>query len=373
MIKRILANVEDIKMQIKKSSYNFFSVKSFFGFDDIMRFIKILYLFFSIVLNLLIVISLLKRKKNKNSIGLCLTGNILIINFIHTFSYILNWVTNIDNAYILNEKYKIGGLLIGNPKDNYSVCQIQGYMLLYSSLSQDLSIIIFFYIINMSKLPSKLNIYLLLFGLGHFLPFFYTTFCAIIDGLGLNDRYCYIKKFEYTNNDYEIYKYFRVLIIVTYTIRAINLAISIFLLLKINKYVKEHNLTKIYILKTYFLLILQVITIFIGFIYRISHLIANDNNKAFSNAYLCVNTIDGILFPLYYSISNGIYTNLFCKNLDNESVNSLLSEDKGNNPILNTTGSSSSLSVHSNNGDKTFAMVDVKDDNNFDLSYSNLN
>ena len=154
MIKRILAN-EAIAEQIKNSSYNFFSVKSFFGFDDIIRFIKILYLFFSIVLNLLIVISLLKRKKNKNSIGLCLTGNILIINFIHTFSYILNWVTNIDNAYILNEKYKIGGLLIGNPKDNYSVCQIQGYMLLYSSLSQDLSIIIFFYIINMSELPSK--------------------------------------------------------------------------------------------------------------------------------------------------------------------------------------------------------------------------
>ena len=89
------------------------------------------------------------------------------------------------------------------------------------------------------------------------MPFFYTTFCAIIDGLGLNDRYCYIKKFEYTNQDYKIYKYFRVLIIVTYTIRAINLAISIFLLVKINKYVKEHNLTRIYILKTYFLLILQ--------------------------------------------------------------------------------------------------------------------
>ena len=369
MTKRILAN-EAIAEQIKNSSYNFFSVKSFFGFDDIIRFIKIFYLFVSIILNLLIVISLLKRKKKKNSIGLCLTGNILIINFIHSFSYILNWVTNIDNAYILDKKYKIGGLLIGNPKDNYSVCQIQGYMLLYSSLSQDLSIIIFFYIINMSKLPSKLKIYIILFGVGHFLPFFYTTFCAIIDGLGLNDRYCYIKKFEYTNQDYKIYKYFRVLIVVTYTIRAINLAISIFLLVKINKYVKEHNLTKIYILKTYFLLIVQVMTIFIGFIYRISHLIANDNNKAFSNAFLCVNTIDGILFPLYYSISNGIYTNLFCKNINNESVNSLLSEDKGNNPLLNITGSSSSISVHSNNEDKTFAMVDVKDDNNFDLSYS---
>ena len=87
MIKRILAN-EAIAEQIKNSSYNFFSVKSFFGFDDIIRFIKIFYLFVSIILNLLIVISLLKRKKKKNSIGLCLTGNILIINFIHSVSYI---------------------------------------------------------------------------------------------------------------------------------------------------------------------------------------------------------------------------------------------------------------------------------------------
>ena len=126
--------------------------------------------------------------------------------------------------------------------------------------------------------------------------------------------------------------------------RAINLSISVYLLIKINKYVKKHKFRNLYIFKTYFLL-------------------------GFSNAFLCINTIDGILFPLSYSLSNGIYTNLFCKNnINNESLNSLFSDDnENNNYILDDTYSTSS---HRSNDDKTFALVDVKDDNNFDLSYS---
>ena len=358
--------------KICNSDYNFFTVKGFFGFNDGIRLVKLIYIFISFILNLLIVISLSKRKKKQNSIALVLTGNILLINFIHTFTYILNWVTNLDNPYKMeynNKNYKVGGLLIGNPTHNYFVCKLQGFMLLYSSLSQDISIIIFFYSINMSTVPSKLKIYTILLGIGHFLPFFYSTICAIIDGIGLNDRYCYIKKFEFTNPSYKIYKYFSCLIIITYSMRAINLSISVYLLIKINKYVKKHKFRNLYIFKTYFLLILQVITTSIGFIYRISHLIANDNNKGFSNAFLCINTIDGILFPLSYSLSNGIYTNLFCKNnINNESLNSLFSDDNENkNCIIDDTYSTSS---HRSSDDKTFALIDVKDDNNFDLSYS---
>lgn len=373
MIKRLL---DDIAAQIKDSSYNFFSVKAFFGFDDVIRLIKIIHIFFSFILNLLIVISLLKRKRKrkKNSIGIGLTGNILIINFLHTFAYILNWVVNIDKGYtkkIGNNTYKIGGLLIGNPKNNYTLCQIQGFLILYSSLSQDISIIIFFFLINMSNPPTKLCLYSILLAIGHFYPFFYATFFVFIDGIGLNDRYCYIKKFEYKNNDYDLYDNFRILIIVTYSLRAINLIISIFLLVKINKYVKKQKLKKIYILKTYFILILQVITISIGFIYRISHLIANDNNKSYSSVFLCINTIDGILFPIYYCLSNDIFTNLFCKNNFSESLYSMRSEDNSNNRLFDDCSSNSSHP--SNKDDITFSMVDVKDENNFEISYYNEN
>ena len=58
----------------------------------------------SFILNLLIIMSILKRKKKKFSIAFNLIGNILIINFIHTLTYILNWVTIINNDYVFKDK-----------------------------------------------------------------------------------------------------------------------------------------------------------------------------------------------------------------------------------------------------------------------------
>ena len=126
-----------------------------------------------------------------------------------------------------------------------------------------------------------------------------------------------------------------------------------------------------YLFKTYFILIVQVITITFGFIYRISHVTSNHNKKALSNVFLCINTLDGILFPLSYCLSNGIFTHLFCNKNFNVSTNSMLSEGGGNNNAI--LDESSSSSHRTNEEDKTFAMVDVKYDNNFDLSYYNIN
>ena len=356
----------------------FFSFKGFFGFNDGIRLVKMINIFISFILNLLIIISILKRQKKHYTIAFNLTGNILIVNFIHTSAYILNWVTNINNALEFSENdntYKVGGLLIGSPRKDFYVCQIQGFLLVYSSLSQDISIIIFFYLINRTSIPSKLNIQIKLLFFAHILPFLLGVFYLLIEGIGLNDRYCYIKKFEfdykknYSDNNsspYSLYDYFRVLIIVTYTFRGINLGISIYLLIIINRYVKEHHLTKLYILKTYSILIVQIITITIGFIYRLSHIISNKNNKNFSDVFLCINTIDGILFPLSYSLSNGIYQNLCYSHNFNNSVDSLIID---NDEVKDDLKSSSS-SHSTRQKDNTFAMIDIRDeDNNFDLSY----
>ena len=374
MIKRLLENgTIPINETIRSGKYNFFSINDFFGFNDSIRLIKIINIFTSFILNLLIVISLLKRKrqKYKNTIAFNLVGNILLINFIHTVTYILNWVTNINNAYTFKKnknEYKVGGLLIGSPRKNFFVCQIQGFLLVYSSLSQDISIIIFFYLVNKTSIPSKLNIQLKLLILGHLLPFLLGVIYLIIGGIGLNDRYCYIKKFEFVNKDsnpdYSLYDNFRALIIIIYTIRGINLVISVYLLIIINKYVKKHHLTRTYILKTSSILIVQIVTITIGFIYRVSHIISNDINKIISDIFLCINTLDGILFPLSFSLSNDIYHYLFSDQKYNDSLDSLMIADelKDNNII----SSSDSSSPKNNN---TFAMIDIKDENNFDLSY----
>ena len=69
--------------------------------------------------------------------------NILIVNIIHSSSYLLNWMRYVKNDYYefsldenhKNKKYHIGGLLIGNPKNKEWVCLLQGYLMIFSSLS----------------------------------------------------------------------------------------------------------------------------------------------------------------------------------------------------------------------------------------------
>ncbi len=362
---------KNISEEIKSGNYDFFSIRTFFGFDDFIRFIKIIYLLINIILDIIILISIIKTKKLKSSVALQLKGNILIINFIHTLSYTINWVTNIsyDKGYKLKDEdnhiYNIGGLLIGNPTNYFWVCKTQAFMIIFSSISQDLVIIIFFYIINRTKIPKIKTLKLITISLGYFLPFIIAFIYLCFDGLGLNDRYCYIKKFDFSENSgYNINPNFDSLITIIYTIRAINLSISICLIIKIIMYIKTYKLTNLYIIKTSSILIIQTTTITIGLIYRISHFLAKDNNIFFSNLFLFINTMDGILYPLYFCLSNGIFGYFFC--------NKLLKHDN-----LISVGDDDDLINHNNNSDlnlssksdKNFVMFDVKDDNNFDISY----
>ena len=134
--------------------------KYFFSGDKI-RSVIIVYIIISLIFNVLYLISFISilRRKPKKRIHLILMSNILIINFVHTFSYLYEWILqNINNnssLYIDNNGIKcvkpdcnnsdynrIGGLLVGN-MDNMTACKTQAFFLVFSSLSQD--IIIFSY------------------------------------------------------------------------------------------------------------------------------------------------------------------------------------------------------------------------------------
>lgn len=394
---------------ILKSNYSFFSAKYFFGLGynnysyDPVRIFKLLNILISFILNLLIIIFLIIRKKKKFSIALALTGNILIINFMHTLSFSFEWILKenndnikslhiIKNGTVINNDYnntfpnyyQIGGLLVGNPS-NFKVCKFQAFFLIFSALAQDVLIIIFFYIINLTNVPNKNKIKLFII-FGYFFPLIVAGIYLLIGGLGLNDKYCYIQKFEYDkvencsnliyNNIDNIscnvkYKFsktkFRLLINFIYGLRGINLIISSYFLYKIIQYVKLNKLKNMYILKLSAILIVQVITIFLGLIYRIGSSFDEKFSRNFANIFLCLNTLDGILFPLSYSLSNGVYRTLFCSNRKDSKES--LSDDQ--DELMSFGSGSSFLILPSPTREKTFAMIDVKDDNNFDLSYAN--
>ena len=367
---------------INKKNYNFYKPIYFFGFgdkdysSDPVRILKLLYILISFILNLLIIISLLKRKKKKFSIALILTGNVLIINFIHSFCYSFEWILKEEGKNFIIDKngnfgtntagttYEIGGLLIGNP-NNLGVCKFQGFSLIFSALSQDILINIFFYIVNRPKVPNKNLIRIILIVLGYFIPLLISLIYILKDAIGINDKFCYIKKFYKTENSYKYNENYAISITIIYSLRSINLIISSILLYKIIIYVKQNKLKNMYILKLSAILIVQVLTILIGLIYRIFGLISESFSRNFARIFLCINTLDAILFPLSYSLSNGIYNHLFCGISTTD--NMYLSDDQAD--VLSNKSTNSSQSA-GNPEEKTFAMVDVKDDNNFDLSYS---
>ena len=100
------------------------------------------YAIINLILNLLIIISIIKSKTKKFSVAWQLTGNILLMNFIHSPSYLLNWNSydkilidengNIMDENVTGNMYKVVGLLIGD-LEHMRVCITQSFLLVFSA------------------------------------------------------------------------------------------------------------------------------------------------------------------------------------------------------------------------------------------------
>ena len=106
-------------------------------------------------------------------------------------------------------------------------------------------------------------------------------------------------------------------------------------------------------------------TLLLGLIYRLSSVFQNNSfSESFSGPFLLVNTIDGILIPLSYSLSNGIYSILYYRIIKRGSLSDNSDDtDDGIDP----KGMEESMTSKFDK-DKTFAMLEIKNNNNFDLS-----
>ena len=239
--------------------------------------------------------------------------SVLLMNFIHTFTYFFEWVIKKDveteKVNIKGYEVKVGGLLTGNPK-NISACKIQGFLLIFSSISQDFLINIFFYLVNSSKFNefySELAIVIL----GLVFPFIFTLILELAGAIGLNDQFCYVKKFDYIieNNSvrYEYFEGFQAWVIIVYSIRILNFIATVYFLTKILSYVKKENQPRLYIFKSIFIPIIQLFTIGIGVLYRFINLISSKASAHLSGTYLILNTVDGVLFPIGFALQNSIF------------------------------------------------------------------
>ena len=301
--------------------YSINSVNDFFGGSDPIRIVIIFYIFLSLILNTLIFITIgftIKLRNIKFPLATWIMLLVLIMNFLHTFSYFFEWVIKDEDTvipytiHIKDYTNKIGALLTGNPKNNFG-CTFQGFMLIFTSISQDFLINIFFYLVNSTEVnESQTKIILLLLGI--IFPFFFTLMLGVFGALGLNDEFCYVKKFDYDfeNNEgkecvkYIYYEGFQIAVMTVYAIRVINFIVTAFLLKRIWSFVRQRNKPTIYLIKSIFIPIIQLVTVFIGVIYRLFNQFNPRTSQNLSGVYLVLNTADGVLFPVGFAFQNSL-------------------------------------------------------------------
>ena len=375
---------------ILSGDYNLEVSKYFFN-GDIIRLIIIIFIIISFIVNVLYFITSLKTKFNKeiHQINLILTRNILFINFLHIFSYLYEWVLqNVDNEsslYLSKEDgsmgskeskddknyIQIGALLVGNMY-NMEACKAQGFFLVFTSLSQDIIIVILFYMVNKSTRLSQAKTYIFLFA-GYLCSFIISIIYLSVDnGLGLNDKYCFIKKFvfeeekdeEHVIKTYKINSNFKVMIIIYYIIRLIFIITSSCLLYKIVKYIRKKGYGKGYLIRLSSFLLLQIFTIAFGIMYRIGGMINEKFSRDFVDIFIIVSNLDGLVFPLVSYFSNNMYLNL-CGKKTNDELDIFLSQDTGGNDVT----ANATLNNQTRNNDKSGISTPNGNNNNFEVSY----
>ena len=374
-------NTENIQI----GNYNFDVSKYFFN-ADIFRLIIIIFIIISFIVNVLYFITSLKTKFKDELLqnNLILTRNILFINFLHKFSYLYEWVLqNVDNESSLyankdngeigtienkddKNYFRIGGLLVGNMY-KMEACKAQGFFLVFTSLSQDILILILFYMINKSTRLSKAKTCIFL-SVGYLCSFIISIIYLSVNGLGLNDKYCFIKKFIFDEKQldkpYQMNSNFILMIIIYYLIRLIFIIISSILLYKIVQYIKKNEYGKGYLIRLSSFLLLQIFSIAFGIMYRIGGMINEKFSRDFVDIFLIVNNLDALVFPLFSFFSNNMYLNLCGKKKNDELENVFMLQD---NDV--TTNPNATMNNQTRNNDKSGISTPNGNNNNFEVSY----
>ena len=246
-------------------------------------------------------------------------------------------------------------------------CKAQGFFLVFTSLSQDILILILFYMINKSTRLSKAKTCIFL-SVGYLCSFIISIIYLSVNGLGLNDKYCFIKKFIFNEKQldkpYQMHSYFILMIIIYYLIRLIFIIISIILLYKIVQYIKKNEYGKGYVIRLSSFLLLQIFSIAFGIMYRIGGMINEKFSRDFVDIFLIVNNLDALVFPLFSFFSNNMYLNLCGKKKNDELENVFMLQD---NDV--TTNPNATMNNQTRNNDKSGISTPNGNNNNFEVSY----
>jgi hypothetical protein len=306
---------------------NYSTVSVFFGISDLYRLIVNILAIISFVLNSIIMFITCNQKKDKvYSLSGILTWNILLFNFLHTCSYIINWFTKFGTE---NEGINIGYLLF-----NTAFCKIQAFCLIFFSISQDILMNVLFSYVIFEEKNRRYLFFIILGFAGYFFPFMVTIFFYRLDILGIDEQYCYISKYffledqiesgkeiEYiTKHNISYYIYYKIIIAM---IRGINFFISFIFIIKAIKYIKRNerskkekkekpNKKKERIRSFLPLVFIGFTVLFFYLVFEIISIIKSEFGATRTRIYLIINCLESVLLPFAFSYKHNIYIYLFC-------------------------------------------------------------
>ena len=319
---------------ITNITYDKCTFNNFFASGNLILIIIIfVFIIISFILNLIIMIILCKYKRQKQySLTGILTWNIFIFNLLHTCSYIVNWFIK-DNEK--SEGINYGCLLFS------STCKIQASCLIFFSLSQDIIINVFSSFIIFGGKNGKYKYGLILILAGYIFPMAITIIYYRLKIIGIDEQYCYISKYfddfedkykdqsedeigdkkeiEYIVKDSN--KYYNCYKIIIVTIRFINCLITLFLIIKGKKFIKENKPSKKEkkpnkkvdkIGASLLIFIFSFISLLIYLIFEITSIITTKIEPIRTRIYVIINSFESILLPLLFSIKHEIYVYLCC-------------------------------------------------------------
>ena len=321
---------------ITNKNYDFFSTDYFFGLDDDpTRLIIMIFILISFILTIFIIFMLRNYRKNRDFTSFSLSGvlslNILIENFLRTFSYIFNWLIKNDNTKFNEDN--VGALLNGNPSD-FNLCILQGFFLLFLSISQDIIINIFFSFVNMEQRQIKHLYIIILLIAGYIFPACVTIYYYKFDMIGINEKFCYIEKYSFDIIDdevtYEKQKDYKIYILYIFLIRSFNFLLTLIFITKAMIYLKnskkdENDKKAGKLISSLPVIFVSCFTLFIELIFRILSFIDIEFEEKLVGIYVIMNSIDSILLPLAFFLKHKIYRYFCCclttKNDNNDGNN----------------------------------------------------
>ena len=319
---------------ITMNNYDYFSMEYFFGLNgDPIRLVIMIFILISFILTIFIIFMLYNYRKNRKLSSFSLSGllslNILIENFSRTFSYIFNWLIKNDNTKF--NGYNIGALLNGNPS-NFKLCKVQGFLLLFLSISQDIIINIFFSFVNVEQHEKKHLYIIILLIAGYIFPASVTVFYYKYDIIGINEKFCYIEKysFEITNEIKVIYRKkidYKIYVLLIFIIRNFNFFVTLYFIIKAMRYIKnskkdENDRKAGKYISSLPVVFVSCFTLFIELIFRILSFIDIEFEEKFIGIYVIMNSVDSILLPLAFFLKHKIYKYFYCcLNTKNENEN----------------------------------------------------